>query len=542
MNPNPTPKKNSKPIVVIGLLGPTLDMGKRDSRWNRWRPTVALCRHQDLPVRRFELLYQKKFSSLLRRVTEDIETASPGTEVVPRPMAMDDPWDFEEVYGVLHDFAGAYPFDPEREEYLIHITTGTHVAQICLFLLCESRHFPARLLQTGPASGPEKDPVGVYTIIDLDLSKYDRIAMRFQKEQRDDISFLKSGIETRNPAFNALIEQIERVAVRSREPILITGPTGAGKSFLARRIYELKRTRRQLTGAFAEVNCATLRGDTAMSTLFGHRKGAFTGAVEDREGMLRTADEGMLFLDEVGELGTDEQSMLLRAIEEKRFLPMGSDRETSSDFQLICGTNRELFAEAAQGRFRGDLLARIDLWTFDMPGLRDRAEDIGPNLDFELNQFAEKTGARVGFNKEARRRFLEFAVSTEAVWNANFRDLNGAVIRMATLAPSGRITEAEVEEEIQRLCGRWGGGNSKKDPSKDDPVEKILGRDRAAELDRFDRVQLADVIRVIQKTRSLSEAGRKLFAVSRQAKKRPNDADRLRKYLERFEIDWREIG
>jgi len=98
------------------------------------------------------------------------------------------------------------------------------------------------------------------------------------------------------------------------------------------------------------VNCATLRGDQALSTLFGHKKGAFTGAIQDRHGLLREADKGMLFLDEVGELGSDEQAMLLRAIEEKLFFPMGSDKEVSSDFQLICGTNRDLQRDAREGR------------------------------------------------------------------------------------------------------------------------------------------------------------------------------------------------
>src|SRR5262249_21144841 len=116
------------------------------------------------------------------------------------------------------------------------------------------------------------------------------------------------------------------------------GPTGAGKSQLARRIYELKVARHQIAGAFVDVNCATLRGDAAMSTLFGHRKGAFTGAVQDRPGLLRAADGGLLFLDEIGELGLDEQAMLLRAVEEKRFLPVGADKEVASDFRLIAGT------------------------------------------------------------------------------------------------------------------------------------------------------------------------------------------------------------
>src|SRR4030095_7720389 len=130
------------------------------------------------------------------------------------------------------------------------------------------------------------------------------------------------------------------------------------KSQLARRIYELKKARHQVTGAFVEVNCATLRGDAAMSALFGHVKGAFTGALKDRAGLLRAADGGVLFLDEIGELGRDEQAMLVRALEEKRFSPFGSDVEVSSDFQLIAGTNRELLPAVREGRFREDLLAR----------------------------------------------------------------------------------------------------------------------------------------------------------------------------------------
>jgi transcriptional regulatory protein RtcR len=99
-----------------------------------------------------------------------------------------------------------------------------------------------------------------------------------------------------------------------------------------------------MAGELVEVNCATLRGDAAMSTLFGHVRGAYTGAVEARAGMLRKADKGLLFLDEIGELGLDEQAMLLRAIEDRTFFPVGSDREVRSEFQLIAGTNRDLSA------------------------------------------------------------------------------------------------------------------------------------------------------------------------------------------------------
>ncbi|MEL7364200.1 MAG: RNA repair transcriptional activator RtcR family protein, partial [Bacteroidota bacterium] len=184
-----------------------------------------------------------------------------------------------------------------------------------------------------------RDPVGTHRIIDLDLSTYDRIASREAQRHADTRQFLKSGIATRNAAFNALIDEVERVALHSRAPILLNGPTGAGKSRLARRIYELRRARAQLTGPFVEINCATLRGDAAASALFGHVKGAFTGAVAARPGLLRAADGGVLFLDEIGELGLDEQAMLLRALEEKAFLPVGADTDAHSDFQLIAGTN-----------------------------------------------------------------------------------------------------------------------------------------------------------------------------------------------------------
>ncbi len=527
--------------TAIGLLGPTLDTGKRESRWERWRPTVGLCQQKDLTIHRFDLLYQTRFKGLMQRVAEDIRTVSPKTEVVPHPITFRDPWDFQEVFGVLHDFATAYTFDPENEDYLVHISTGSHVAQICLFLLTEARYFPARLVQTSPIKRVRgADPAGTHTIIDLDLSRYDQLAGRFQKELDDDLSFLKSGIETRNTEFNRLIERIERVAMHSVEPILLTGPTGAGKSRLARRIFDLKKARHQLAGEFVEVNCATLRGDAAMSTLFGHKKGAFTGALQDRPGLLRAANGGMLFLDEIGELGMDEQSMLLRAIEEKTFLPMGSDRETSSDFQLICGTNHSLDRDVRQQKFREDLLARINLWTFRMPGLRDRSEDIEPNLAYELDQFTRKTGRRVNFNKEARRLFLDFAVSPAATWQANFRDLNGAITRMATLAPGGRITLSEVREETTRLASGWSAADT---PSctQFPMLEAILTEDQCANIDPFDRVQLEEVLRVCRSSRNLSEAGRRLFAVSRLAKKKPNDADRLRKYLAKYGLKWEEI-
>lgn len=520
--------------ILVSLLGSTLDNhGRGEGRWGVWRPSVALAMQEELHFDRYYLLYQPDFRALCRRVEEDIRTCSPDTEVIAEAIAFRDPWDFGEVYSKLYDFSREKNFSAEEHDYYIHITTGTHVAQICLFLLNESHHLPGKLIQTQPTR--RNCARGSFTVIDLDLSRYDLLAQRFAVERDNDLDFLKSGIATRNVRFNGLIETIERVAIRSTEPILLTGPTGAGKSQLARRIYELKKMNGQLKGSFVDVNCATLRGDQAMSALFGHKKGAFTGAVSDRAGLLKAADGGILFLDEIGELGSDEQAMLLRAVEEKRFLPLGSDREEGSSFQLICGTNRDLNAEVAAGRFRSDLLARIDLWSFELPGLAERREDIEPNLEYELNRYAEKSGKRVTFNREARKRFLEFALAPGNAWPGNFRDLNAMVTRMATLASGGRIDLETVNREIARASVRH------PDAEPDAGFASLLGADYAVRYDLFDLAQLKKVVEICRQSKTLAEAGKKLFAVSRRNKSSSNDSDRLSKYLARFGLDFRTL-
>ncbi len=524
-----------KKRVVIGLLGNVLDKGDERSRWARWRPTVSLFQHEDFLIHRMILIHDGKTHDLAKTLVADIASISPETKVATHPIPFANAWDFEEVYGALHDFAKSLKFNPEDEEYLVHITTGSHVQQICLYLLTESKYFPAKLIQTSPPHARNRQAPGSYALIDLDLSKYDKIATRFQAEQKTSLDFLKAGINTRNARFNSLIERIEKVAIHSKEPILLMGPTGAGKSKLARRIYDLKKTRSQVEGAFVGLNCATLKGDGAMSTLFGHVKGAFTGAQQDRPGLLRQANLGILFLDEIGELGLDEQTMLLHALEEKRFFPLGSDKEAFSEFQLIAGTNRDLGAAVEHGEFREDLLARINLWTFRLPGLSERPEDVEPNIQFELDQFSSKEGRKVTFSREAMQFFLEFSTSKKAKWLANFRDLNAAIIRMATLAPGGRIGTDQVDEEVERLRLSWSAGAG---VATQDLTVQVMGAKAAAALDLFDRCQLENVIRICSGSKSLSDAGRTLFSETRKTKAAPNDADRLRKYLARFNLDW----
>ena len=183
-----------KPIITFGFLGSTLDRAQGAERWSKWRPTVAMCQHDDLLISRLELLVEPKFADLAKSVVADIAKVSPETEVVVHEFALKDPWDFQEVYERLYDFVRGYDFQPEKEDYLIHLTTGTHVAQICWFLLNEANFIPARLLQTSPSreGGRDAKACGRYEIIDIDLSKYDRLSTRFAQEQERTLDFLKS--------------------------------------------------------------------------------------------------------------------------------------------------------------------------------------------------------------------------------------------------------------------------------------------------------------------------------------------------------------
>lgn len=528
-------KKN----VAIGFLGINLDNGKGAKRWERWRPSVDLCQQDDMQIDRFELILDSKYITIAEQVRADIKLVSPHTEVVLNEIDIDNPWDLGEVYEALYDFASLYRFDTDKEDYLLHITTGTHVGQICLFLLNEAHYLPGKILQLSPPKRRKNESTGTVSIIDLDLSKYDAIADRFEQERKSDTAFLKSGIHTRNAKFNALIDEIEHVAIRTKSPVLLTGPTGAGKSHLARRIYSLKKRRNQIEGEFVEINCATLRGETALSALFGHKRGAYAGATKDRAGLLRTAHKGMLFLDEIEELGLDEQAMILRALEEHKFYPVGGDAQVSSQFQLIAGTTVDLVQSVAGGKFREDLLARINMWSYQLPGLAQRPEDIAPNLDFELNKFSAANHRKMSFNKEALTAYLKFALSGEAKWTANFRDLTASVTRLCTFADGSRIGLPSVEKEIARLKQTW---RLSSDNGFEQILLSVISQETLETIDPFDRPGLAHVIQTCRNSTSLSQAGRKLYSVSRTMRKTKNDADRLKKYLAKFGSDWQSIS
>ena len=222
----------AKKQVVVGMLGSVLDGGTGIERWQKWRPTVSLAQQDhSFAADRIELIFDPKFEAICNQVKADIAEISPATKVQSTAISFNDPWDFEEVYAALYDFARDYKFNTAEEDYFVHITTGTHTLQICLFLLVESRHLPAKLVQSSPPPRDSSHAIGGVRVIDLNLSAYDQLAKRFSREHADGRSLLRDNIQTRNAKFNSMITQLERIATSSRHPILLSGPTGAGKTW-----------------------------------------------------------------------------------------------------------------------------------------------------------------------------------------------------------------------------------------------------------------------------------------------------------------------
>jgi transcriptional regulatory protein RtcR len=518
--------------VIFGALGTEKDnKGTAKDRWKNWRPTVDLCSHKNLPIARYELFYQAAYFDLAKQVKADIESRT-ATKVGLNLIDLGgNPWNFEKVYGAFFDFFAAYKFAQEKEDYYVNITTGTHVMQICLFLLAEARYVPAKLIQSTRDHN--------YIEIDLRLEKYDKIEQRLKTERQDDVALLKNDIDTKNAKFDTLIKNLLFVSSTYDYSILLTGSTGVGKTSLAGRIHDLRVKKKRAAGDFIAINCGTLSGDTAKSELFGHKKGSFTSAVSDRTGLLKLANGGTLFLDEIGELDPDVQKMILTAIEEKKFRPLGDVEYTESDFYLIAGTNSDLGAKVKNGRFREDLLARIDAFHFHIPDLKNRPEDIEPNLYREIQRFSSVNNTKMSISDEARKKYLKFAQSPEATWNSNFRDLRSSVVRMSAYAESGRITRTTVDTEIDCLRDRW--GRSVGETERFPLVRRFFGDKEIFKKDLFDLVQLEAVMEVCLKSASQSEAGRSLFSASIRTKASKNDASRLRSYLQKHGLDWTSI-
>lgn len=217
-----------------------------------------------------------------------------------------------------------------------------------------------------------------------------------------------------SPQLNACLDQVAQAA-GSDVNVFITGETGTGKELFARAVHENSL---RASGSFIVVDCTALPETLVESLLFGHEKGSFTGAEKSREGLVRQAHHGTLFLDEVGELPLSLQKSFLRVLQERRFRPLGSSKEMESDFRLVAATNRDLDQMVRDGQFREDLLYRLRSYLIELPPLRERLEDIGVLTRFHVDLFCERYGlAPKGFSPE----FLGMLKAYP--WPGNVREL-----------------------------------------------------------------------------------------------------------------------
>jgi DNA-binding NtrC family response regulator len=264
--------------------------------------------------------------------------------------------------------------------------------------------------------------------------------LRAQIEERFGLDALRG----RSPAMQAALDRIRAVA-DSDASVLLLGESGTGKELAARAIHESSPRRAR---PFVPVNCTAIPEPLLESELFGHERGAFTGADRRRRGLFAEANGGTLFLDEVGDLPLALQGKLLRVLQDKAIRPVGASQEIQLDVRVISATNRDLQALVGEGRFREDLYYRLAVLPIRLPSLRERPKDILPLATHFLERAAAAVGKRFeGFDESAR------AWLTQHRWPGNVRELENVVERAATLARGPLITLADLGTEFSGVAG-----------------------------------------------------------------------------------------
>jgi formate hydrogenlyase transcriptional activator len=267
------------------------------------------------------------------------------------------------------------------------------------------------------------------------------------------------------PAFQAILRDIQIVAPTDAA-VLIQGETGTGKELVARAIHELSGRKQR---SFIMVNCAAIPGTLLESELFGHEKGAFTGAVAQKVGRFELAHQGTLFLDEIGEIPLELQPKLLRALQEQDFERLGGNRTTHVDVRIIAATNRNLKQMVDEGKFRADLYYRLHVFPLDVPPLRERREDIPLLIRFFTQRYARKMNRVI---EEIPAATLD--ALTRYDWPGNIRELQNLVERSVILSP-GQVLQITVPDTVpDSVSLRWTASVSKDENSDRDRILEAL--------------------------------------------------------------------
>lgn len=269
-------------------------------------------------------------------------------------------------------------------------------------------------------------------------------------------------IEGKSEASQQLYKYVSLVAPTPMS-VLILGASGTGKEYVAHRIHELSS---RADKPFFAIDCGAIPRDVAASEFFGHVKGAFTGAEQDKKGAFEVANGGTLFLDEMGNLSYDVQVQLLRALQERKIRPVGGTKEIDIDIRLVCATNENLAQRVAEGQFRGDLFHRINEFTIYMPELKDRGTDLFLFANLFVKHANKELGRHVlGFDDKASEMIASYS------WPGNLRELNNVMKRATLLTKGNYIGRTELQQSMSHL---------------QQPTETLTLRDEQTELQRIE--------------------------------------------------------
>jgi two-component system, NtrC family, response regulator AtoC len=301
-----------------------------------------------------------------------------------------------------------------------------------------------------------------------------------RRELREKYRF--ENIIGKSDAIEKVFRIMEKVA-RTDSSVLITGDSGTGKELVARAIHF---TSERANGRFLPINCGALPENLLESELFGYKRGAFTGAMQDKVGLLKAADKGTVFLDEIGEMPLSLQVKLLRVLQERECYPLGSNDPVSFDVRVLCATNRNLEAEVKAGRFREELLYRINVITIALPPLRERRDDIPLLANHFLRKFERSLGRTgIRFSKGAMKLLLTYS------WPGNVRELENTIERAAILAETDVIHSHDLPEKQRSAALPPGAELDNSSMTLEDlereHIKRVLGKvegnkDRAAQM------------------------------------------------------------
>ena len=530
--------------VIVALFDPQLDyISKYPSAKEcaKWRPATALLSIDKLPiVSRYVLVTPKEHLDAARRLIPLLEN---GIRDMIHARIKDD----KIANAIISEIEASVQISKINYKNIWNIKSCAENLKPILQDIMPERSPPPQPPKLGTANGPKKPTIiisllgstaSARTALYLTAKRLERESGRFQLSivkhldygrptnstqlwSGTDISsasngLLQQGVGTQHPAYASALDRLERVIQTSPDAkILLTGPTGAGKSELGRLIISYMQA---LHGDMNNMNCivqnvAAIAPSLIESELFGHEKGSFTDARQQHIGIFERANNGILFLDEIGELPLHLQVKLLTILDGNPFTRVGGTEHITTRFLLLCGTNKNLRKECAAGRFRLDLFERINTWHVDVPPLKDRPDDIERALQRELGEWETAHKSKVNFADGAREVFLDRA--KQCVWDGNFREFHATFLHLALFSGKGGITEQAIEEEFNRKtsCEIDGVSLAAKSPLDNSDTSGSV-------YDLAEMARLACALDVCRKCKTATEAGEVLFAARAESARR----------------------